>query len=401
MPVVLLQVANFTSGVGNAIVMIALPWLVLVRTDSPASAGLVAALSALPGLLMAPLAGWLVDHVGRRVVSVGSDILSALSVAAIPVVALLTDLTFAWILVLAVIGATFDPAGYTARRSLLPDVSAASGMPIDRLNGIHEGVFAVGWTLGPLLGTALIATVGPEAVFWAPFALFLIAAVCVAAMRVRDAGQEARAERIAAGTEVSGWSGIVRGFSVLWRDRLLRTLTIAVLVLAAIYLPTEAVVLPTHFEALGQPGYLGVVIAALAGGSAVGAFSYGWLSNRMSRMGIARLGLIGTAASIIPMALLPPLPLMVVAAFFLGLCWGPFNPLMSTLVQRRVPPDEQGRVYGVQLSIFYAAPPMAMLAVGFAVQEFGVSATYLGLAGILALTSLLVLLAPGLKEIDD
>jgi MFS family permease len=400
-PVALLQIANFTSGVGNAIVMIALPWLVLVRTDSPASAGLVAALSALPGLVMAPLAGWLVDHVGRRVVSVGSDILSALSVAAIPLVALLTDLTFTWILVLAVIGATFDPAGYTARRSLLPDVSEASGMPIERLNGIHEGVFAVGWTLGPLLGTALIATVGPESVFWAPFALFLVAAVCVALLRVRDAGQEARAERIAAGTEVTGWAGIVRGFSVLWRDRLLRTVTIAVLVLAAIYLPTEAVVLPTHFEELDQPGSLGVVIAALAGGSAIGAFSYGWLSNRMSRMAITRVVLIGTAASIIPMALLPSLPLMVVAAFFLGLCWGPFNPLMSTLVQRRVPADEQGRVYGVQLSIFYAAPPMAMLAVGFAVQEFGVRATYLGLAGILALTSLLVLLAPGLKEIDD
>jgi MFS family permease len=111
--------------------------------------------------------------------------------------------------------------------------------------------------------------------------------------------------------------------------------------------------------------------------------------------------LIGTAASIIPMALLPALPLMVVAAFFLGLCWGPFNPLMSTLVQRRVPADEQGRVYGVQLSVFYAAPPLAMLAVGFSVERFGVSATYLGLAGILAATALLVLLAPGLKEIDD
>jgi hypothetical protein len=55
----------------------------------------------------------------------------------------------------------------------------------------------------------------------------------------------------------------------------------------------------------------------------------------------------------------------------------------------------------VQLSVFYAAPPLAMLAVGFSVERFGVSATYLGLAGILAATALLVLLAPGLKEIDD
>jgi MFS family permease len=161
------------------------------------------------------------------------------------------------------------------------------------------------------------------------------------------------------------------------------------------------VVLPTFYEALGDPASLGIVIAALSGGSAIGAFSYGWLTVRMSRKALTRVVLIGTAASIIPMALLPALPLMVVAAFFLGLCWGPFNPLMSTLVQRRVPADEQGRVYGVQLSVFYAAPPLAMLAVGFSVERFGVSATYLGLAGILAATALLVLLAPGLKEIDD
>ena len=37
---------------------------------------------------------------------------------------------------------------------------------------------------------------------------------------------------------------------------------------------------------------------------------------------------------------------------------------MNTLVQRRVPADVQGRVYGVQMSLFYAAPPVAFLITG-------------------------------------
>ena len=52
---------------------------------------------------------------------------------------------------------------------------------------------------------------------------------------------------------------------------------------------------------------------------------------------------------------------------------GPADPMMSTLVQTRIPPQEQGRVYGVQMSAFYAVPPIAMLIIGGAVEQFGLA----------------------------
>jgi len=400
-PVILLEAANLASGVGNAIVMLTIPWLVLERTGSPASAGLVAAASALPAILVAPLVGWLVDRFGRRVVSVVSDILSALAVASIPVVAMLGNLDFPTIVALAVVGATFDPAGYAARRSILPDAAEAAGRPVDPLNGIHEGVFAVGWTVGPVVGAALIATVGAEQSFWAPFVLFLVASGCVAAMRVGDAGQRARAEADGGMGTNLGWTSLTRGFTTLWHDRPLRLVTIAVVVLAAIYLPTEAVLLPTYFERLGDPGALGIVISALALGAMIGAFSYGWLRQRLRLSTIARLVLAGVALSIVPMALLPPLPVLAVAGFFLGLSWGPADPMMSTLVQTRIPPNEQGRVYGVQMSAFYAVPPIAMLIIGGAVEQLGLAWTYLALAVLLAAFSIAAMLSPGVKELDQ
>ncbi|MFM7210680.1 MAG: MFS transporter, partial [Actinomycetota bacterium] len=155
-PIGLLQVTNLLSGMSNGVVTIAVPWLVLARTDSVAAAGLVVAISALPGFLAAPLSGWAVDHFGRRIVSIVSDILSAISVAAIPIVAFFTDLNIAWIIGLAMLGAVFDPAGYTARNALIPDVAEASGMSVTRRNGIHEGVFSIGWVIGPLVGSLLI-----------------------------------------------------------------------------------------------------------------------------------------------------------------------------------------------------------------------------------------------------
>jgi MFS family permease len=376
--------------------MITIPWLILEETNSPAFAGLVAAISALPGLLISPIGGWLVDHIGRRAVSIGADLLSALAVVAYPVVALTSGLSSTTILIIAVVGAIFDPAGYTARKTLLADVAKASDIELDRLNGIHEGFMGVSWIFGPAVGAGLISTVGAVNSFWVAGGLFIFAALTIAFLRVGNLGKDARdlAEEMG---EVSNKS-IRIGFQVLWNDRLLRTITISVLIIAAVYLPTETVVLSTYFEDLGEPASLGIVISALAAGSAVGSFGYGWISARLSRKNLVRTTLIGTAMSIVPMAFLPPLPILIIAGFFLGLSWGPFNPLVSTLIQQRVPADQQGRVFGVQTAVFYAAPPLGMVLAGLSVESYGVSTTYLVLAAILSATAILALLTKSLRS---
>jgi MFS family permease len=395
-PVVLHQLSNFSSGLGNSIVMITIPWLILEETGSPAFAGLVAAISALPGLLISPIGGWLVDHIGRRTVSIGADLLSAVAVVAFPIVALTSELSGSTIFIIAVIGAIFDPAGYTARKTLLADVAKASDIKLDRLNGIHEGFLGVAWVFGPAVGAGLISTVGAVNSFWVAGGLFIFAALTIAFLRVGNLGREARdlAEEMGEKTNRS----IRVGFQVLWNDKLLRTLTLSILIIAAVYLPTETVVLSAYFEDLGQPASLGIVISALAAGYAVGSFGYGWVSTRLKRKNLVRTTFIGVAMSIIPMAFLPPLPILAVAGFFLGLFWGPFTPMVSTLIQQRVPADQQGRVFGVQTAVFYAAPPLGMVLAGLSVESFGVSTTYMILAAILSVTAFLALLTKSLRS---
>jgi len=395
-PLVLHQVSNFASGLGNSILMITIPWLILQETRSPAFAGLVAAISAIPGLIISPIGGWLVDHVGRRAVSVCADLLSSLAVFAFPIVALTYGLSSFSILLIAVVGAIFDPAGYTARKTLLADVAKASEIELDRLNGIHDGFMGISWILGPAVGAGLISTVGAINSFWVAGGLFIFAAITIAFLRVGNLGKEARdlAEKMGEKSDRS----LRVGFQVLWRDKLLRTLTIAILVIAAVYLPTETLVLPAYFEEQDNPAGLGIVISALAAGSTIGSFGYGWISARMSRKNLVRATLIGTAVSIVPMALLPPLPLFLLAAFLLGLSWGPFNPLETSLIQQRVPADQQGRVFGVQTAVFYTAPPLGMVLAGLSVESFGVSTTYVVLAAILSLTAILALLTKSLRS---
>ena len=89
-PLVALEAATLVSATGNGVALVALPWVVLDLTGSAADVGLVAAVSAVPLVLSAFVAGTIVDLFGRRRTAVVSDVLSGISIAAIPMAAWLT-----------------------------------------------------------------------------------------------------------------------------------------------------------------------------------------------------------------------------------------------------------------------------------------------------------------------
>ena len=65
--------------------MIALPWLVLVTTGSPALTGLVGFAEMAPYVLAQALGGPLTDRLGARRVSITADLLSAVTIALVPI----------------------------------------------------------------------------------------------------------------------------------------------------------------------------------------------------------------------------------------------------------------------------------------------------------------------------
>ncbi len=393
---VLLEAANVLGGVSNAVVMVVIPWLILERTGSAVAAGVAGAFTALPGIVVSPVAGLLVDRIGRKAVSVASDAFSALSVVLFPVLDRVGLLGYGAILALAVAGAVFDPAGYTARKALIPQVAQATGVSRDQVNGMHEGLFAGGWVVGPMVGAIGIATVGSVPTMWLAFASFALAALAVLAMRVSNRADLAGQALV----ETSPWHSARAGVGALLRDRPVWLLTIAVAVIWLLYMPTESVLLPVHFQAEQRPEAFGLVISAMSVGGMVGAFGYGWIARRTSRHRLATSCMLLAALAYVPLAFLPPPLVMVVPALLLGLAWGPMEPLLNTLVQDRFPEHQHGRVYGVQLGLFYAAPPLGQLLSGAAVEGWGVQVVFWWVAGLMVLVAGAVATLPVLRGLD-
>lgn len=385
-----LQLSNFLSGAANAVVMITIPWLVLEVTDSAAFAGLVVALSSIPSLLIAPFGGVIIHRLGSRFVSATSDFMSTASVVAIPILALTGRLTGFTILIFALIGAVFDPLGYTARKTMIQATAEKANFNVDRLNGIHEGLLGTSWVIGPAIGAWLIAIFGASNSFWIAGGLFILAALAIVFV--------SKPRRTELSVSAKQENQLSLGFRRIWSDKYLRVLLFSVLILAAIYLPTESVVLPAYFESVARPIDLGLVISVLAGGSTLSAFAYGWIISRISGRNLVRIAFIGAALGTLVMSFLPPLSVMLLAALLLGLSWGPFMPYLTSKIQTRFDPAEHPMIFSAQTAVFYAAPPLGMVIVGFAVEEFGVSTAYLGIGVVITIVAVIAVLSKTLRD---
>jgi MFS family permease len=307
--------------------------------------------------------------------------------------ALTGNLSGVTILIFALIGAIFDPLGYTARKTMIQPTAEKGRFDIQKLNGIHEGLLGSSWIIGPALGAWLIALVGAANSFWVVSAFFLVAALAIAFV----SGVALKAPALAEKQDTKSGSNLTLGFRRIWQDRFIRTLLLAVLVIAAIYLPTEAIILPTYFESINKPIDLGIVISVLAAGSTISAFAYGWLVKTISSKALIRIAFIGGSLGTLGMAFLPSFAWMLLFALILGLSWGPFSPLLTSKIQSRFPTHEHPMIFSAQTAVFYAAPPLGMLLVGFGIETFGLSPTYLFLAITMLVVSLSALVSKPIR----
>ena len=295
------------------------------------------------------------------------------------------------------VGAIFDPAGVTARETMLPAAAGRAGWPLERVNGLHEAIWGVAFIVGPGVGGVLIAWVGAIDAMWVTTVGFLLSAACVSVLRVPHAGAPVVADEAAEGV----WAGTRAGLGFVRRDALLLGITVISALLVSVYMPIEGVLLPVHFEALDEPGRLGAIVMAMSLGGILGAVLYSWRGDRLRRATVFRGALVLTATFILVLAFLPPYPVMIAASFLIGLAYGPIGPLVNLAMQARSPEHMRGRIVGIITSTEYAAGPLGYLVVGVATTRFGVQTTFTAVALLILAIAVGAVFVRSLDQFDD
>jgi MFS family permease len=394
LPYLLVELSNITSVISGSMVFIALPWLALEITGSAASAGALVALTSIPGIFFGPILGTLIDRIGRRISGFISEVLTALTILLIPIVHNSIEISFALLVLLALGRAIVSPASSTARKSIIPDVAGPSGLSLERANSIHEAVFATGFAIGPAVAALFIGLIGPFDVFYVVALFSTLSATALFFVRTKESRGDGVSE-----------TGSLLQDTILGAKTILKTPAVLlglsfVMTLAMIYLPTEMVVLPAHFNALNYAEGLGLLISTMASASVVGALLFEKLQKRFKYSTILKFGFIGLGSSVLLMSFLPPFWVLLILGAVLGFSWGPLMPMLNTVIQRVIPENMRGRVFGIEMTIWGAGPTLTAVVVGIAVDGVGVQPVYFVLATIVLALSVFVSFNKSNKQLD-
>ena len=397
-PAYLILFAALMAGAGNGISLIAFPWLVLQRNGSAVDASIVAMAGTLPLLVATLVAGAAVDYLGRRRVSMFSDALSAVSVIAVPLIAITSGvdaINVAVLAALAALGAFFDPAGMTARESMLPEAAARAGWTLDRANSVYEAVFNLAYIVGPGIGGLLITTLGGVNTMWVTAGAFALSMTAISVLRLEGAGTPDRST-----LPETVWTGVREGLSFVWNTRVLRTLAIIDLAATGLYMPMESVLFPKYFTDRDEPAQLGWVLMALSVGGLVGALGYAVTSKYLRRRTTMLIAVLTLGVAMTVIAFLPPLPVILVLCAVVGFVYGPIAPIYNYVMQTRAPKQLRGRVVGVMGSLAYAAGPLGLILAGPLADAAGLGTTFLALSLPMVVLGIVAMFLPSLRDLD-
>jgi MFS family permease len=356
---------------GNAVAQLAIPWYVLTTTGSAALTSLAVFFNFLPIVIATFFGGVVVDRLGFRTSSVVADLASAGAVAAIPMLHTTVGIEIWQLFVLVFVGALLDAPGATARAALLPDLVELAGVRMERASGIRSGIQQGAQLVGAPIGGVLVATVGATSALWLDSATFLISAALVGFLVPRPAPHAA--------DEAPGryLAQLAEGMRFIWNERLIRALTLTVLVTNLLEAPFPIVMTVFAEEEFGSATDLGLMYGVFGGAALVGALLYSWIGHRLPRRRTLILCFAAIPFGYLTLATLPSLPVTLVALAVFGVVAGPINPLLFTVTAERVPIQLRGRVFGAVRAGAWAAIPLGILVGGALVGWVGPAATFL------------------------
>lgn len=379
-PIAGLMSAEALSLLGNQVAAVAIPVLILQYTHSPIVTGIASAANITPIVLAAFFGGRAIDRLGAWPVSVIADLLSCLSVLALPLTFIyFSDVSSGIIFLLVFAGALFDPTGIAARQTLVPLMARLAGKPLEKINTIRGGLENGADFVGPIIGVGLIGLIGTINTFFVNAASFLLCAVIFVLTVPGKRNRSAKHSN----------DNFLLGARFIFARPQLRTLVVIGTVASLVILPFLALLLPVvATQVFDNTALLGICLSAFGVSATLGAFSFSNLSARYSRSFIYYGGLLITGVAISLCGFVTTEYGIVISAALAGLLLGAGNPLEQTILQEETPKAIAGQVFTSFTAIRFASGPLGLLLAGISTELANVNVVLILAGGLLIIASI-------------
>jgi MFS family permease len=374
------------SLLGDQIWFVALAWAA-TQLDSPTQTSIVMVAGSIPRAALILLGGTLADRWGALRVTLISQRLRILIMAAAAATTLALDPNI-WLLGgIALVFGAVDAAHMPAAGALPPQLLARGALPAGQ--GLVQTLERVATIAGAPLGGFIVATGGLTLATTVNVALFSGALLILRVLRLRTAVSGGQPDNSnAEGT----WRSLRAGLHYAATEPVLGPILLVVTMLnLAIAAPLNiGVALLANTQGWHASGF-SIIIAGFGAGATLGALSV--VRYRPNRYPAA-VGLIWVVAGSISIAALgasPTLVMAVASATVLGITSGPASALLLGLVQARTPTAYLGRVMSLVTFSALGLVPVSYTVFGALTQATTLTTAFISCAAAELVVALVAL----------
>ncbi|MFD8208923.1 amino acid adenylation domain-containing protein [Streptomyces sp. NPDC059695] len=336
------------SMIGSALTEFALPIWLYLQTGSLFQLGLLAAFGLVPSVVVAPLAGAIVDRGDRRRVMLWGDVAAGLTQAVLLVLYLGGALeiwhTYVLISVLSAALAFQRVAWGSAVPQLVPKRF------LGRANGVVQMALGLAQFLVPLIAVGILHLIGLGGILVFDVVSYAVATGVTLAVRFPDAMAASRRESV--GAEIRA------GFRRALGSRHFRAMLFWFAALNVFLSPLFLLVTPLvlSFSSTASAGW--VSTAAGLGAVLGGLTLLVWGGPRRMRLRGVLIAALGLAAACVVTGLRPSVTVVAVGAFGMTYGLALLNGIYATVVQTKVPMRFHGRVIAVNTMVAWSTLPI-------------------------------------------
>lgn len=345
------------SVIGTGLTGFSLGVWVYQRTGSPTLFAFITLSTTLPGVLVSPIAGALVDRWDLRKTMIFADAGAALTSLGIALL-LWTGRLEIWHIYIgtglaSVCMAFQQPAYKVAATVLVPKEHYA------RASGLMQAGFGSQFIISPILAGVLVGVIGIEGVILVDFATYFCALGALLLVRIP------RPETTSEGSAGKGslWQEIAQCWNYLTRHPGLLNVVI-VLTIGNFMIAFVAVLAAPMMLSFTSPAVLGVTMSAAGTGMLVGSIVLGVTGGPRRLIRGMVIFMAAGSLGVVVMGLRQHV-LLITVACFVFFCSMPFvQGCFETILRKKVVHDLQGRMFAVTRSLILLASTSAYVVAG-------------------------------------
>ncbi len=393
---ILFWLGSLISSFGDSFTVFGLAWYVLRRSNSPLDVGLTFLIFQLPSLFSSFIAGWLLDHFRRETVMLCDNLLRGVLVMLIPLLAIHGLLSFPILYsIIALLGA-LSVITSVGSQTIITDL--VSPEDYNAANSLDVAQRQISFIAGPALAGILVVVIGPISLLWIDSCSFFVFAFLLAFLLYLLPPIHTTKEKTHDG---QFFTELVQGVQFTVRNPLLLALT-SISFFWNAGLGLFLVALPFYCERILRVGPvgMGVLLSVNSLGVLLSSLLLGPLRPRHPGR-VTCILLIIQAVCYGLLALIPPFWLALTIYFLLGACDDLGAIYLTTVRQRAVPNELQGRVWAFTSTVGSSGEPLGSGIAGVLLLVLGTPAL-VALSGVpLLIIGLLWLMVGPLRGVVD